>query len=126
MRVRPLRLILLVEHNRILWMLIRDALESAGWEVREADVVSARAMLKENEHFDLLVTDNDPSPSGLQLTQHVRRLSHRKETPIILLSLEDLTAEAREAGANAFLRKPDNLVELVDTARRLFKAPAAR
>ena len=116
----PRRLILLVEHNQMLRILIRDALESAGWSVKEANVISARAMLKQHEHFDLLVIDNDPSHSGLQLTQHVRKLSHRKQTPIILFSVEDLTTAAREAGANAFLRKPDELIELVDTTRRLF------
>ncbi len=126
MRVPPRRLILLVEHNRILRMLIRDALESTGWEVKEADVVSVRAMLKKREHFDLLLIDNDPSCSGLQLTQHVRKLSHGKKTLLILLSIEDLAAEAREAGANAFLRKPEDLTELVDTVRRLLAAPAAQ
>ncbi|HEX8457230.1 MAG TPA: hypothetical protein VF656_08035 [Pyrinomonadaceae bacterium] len=52
-------------------------------------------------------------------------MEHRKETPIILVSMEDKEAEAREAGANAFLRKPYNLIELVDTIRRLFAAPTA-
>jgi DNA-binding response OmpR family regulator len=72
----------------------------------------------------LLVLDNEGDRlDGLTLTRRVRQMSHRKETPIILISLEDLAAEAREAGADAFLRKPYNLIELVDTIRRLLPAP---
>lgn len=78
------------------------------------------------EHFDLLLLDHEiRGISGLELTRRVRCMPHRKETPIILLSLEDLADEAREAGADAFLRKPNNLIELVDTIRRLLPAPAA-
>ena len=39
--------------------------------------------------------------------------------PIILISMEDHDAQARAAGANTFLRKPNNLVELLDNVRRL-------
>jgi CheY-like chemotaxis protein len=79
----------------------------------------------EKEHYDLLVLDNEADRlDGLTLTRRVRRMPHRKETPIILMSLEDLEAEAHAAGADAFLRKPYNLIELVDTIRHLFAAPA--
>jgi CheY-like chemotaxis protein len=33
--------------------------------------------------------------------------------------LEDIKEEAERAGADAFLRKPNNLIELVETIRRL-------
>ena len=72
------------------------------------------------QHFDLLLIDNELRHfNGLELVKDIRRIPHRKGMPIILISLEDLTEEAREAGANAFLRKPYNLIDLVDTIRRL-------
>ncbi|HST51081.1 MAG TPA: hypothetical protein VLJ61_03645 [Pyrinomonadaceae bacterium] len=53
------------------------------------------------------------------LVQRVRQKANRRKTPVILISLEDIADEAREAGADAFLRKPNNLITLVDTIRRL-------
>jgi DNA-binding response OmpR family regulator len=120
-------IILYVENNRRLSELVRDVLEFAGWYVKEcSDPVHVRPMLEHTQqHFDLLLIDNElPYIKGLELIKHIRRVPHRRQTPIILISLEDLTGEAREAGADAFLRKPNNLIELVDTIRRLLAAPA--
>ncbi|HZG51513.1 MAG TPA: response regulator, partial [Pyrinomonadaceae bacterium] len=124
MQPRP-AIILFAAHNHTLRTLVREVLEFAGWYVKEADTIYARAMLEQGEHFDLLIIAHDVRYySGLELTRRLRLLPHRKETPIILISLEDLADEAREAGADAFLRKPNNLIELVETIRRLLPAPA--
>jgi two-component system chemotaxis response regulator CheY len=121
---RP-RVIFYAENNRRLFELVRDVLEFAGWYVKECtDPVYIRPVMEvTKEHFDLLLLDNElPRFNGLELVKHIRRIPHRKEMPIILISLEDLTEEAREAGADAFLRKPNNLIELVETIRRLLPA----
>jgi CheY-like chemotaxis protein len=121
------RIILYLEDNERLQELVRDVLQFAGWYVKPTpDSISSWATLDcTKEHFDLLLLDHEVRGiSGLELTRRVRRMPHRKEIPIILISLEDLAEEARETGANAFLRKPNNLIELVDTLRRLLPAPA--
>ena len=121
------RVILYLEDNRMLRETVCDVLEFAGWYVKPSpDSVHAWAMLDcTKEHFDLLLFDHElRNMNGLELVRRVRRMPHRKETPIILISLEDIEAEAREAGADAFLRKPNNLIELVDTIRGLLAAPA--
>ena len=118
---RP-RVIFYAENNRRLLELVRDVLEFAGWYVKECtDPVYVLPIMEiTQEHFDLLLLDNElPRFNGLELIKHIRRIPHRQKMPIILISLEDLAAEAREAGADAFLRKPNNLIELVDTIRRL-------
>jgi DNA-binding response OmpR family regulator len=127
MTVPPPRVIFYLEDNEMLCQTVRDVLEFAGWYVKPCNSgLYAWTMLGwEKEHYDLLVLDNEADRlDGLTLTRRVRQMPHRKETPIILLSLEDLEAEARAAGADAFLRKPYNLIELVDTIRRLLPAPA--
>jgi two-component system chemotaxis response regulator CheY len=121
------RVIFYLEDNERILVLVRDVLEFAGWYVKPCNSgLYAWTMLGwEKEHYDLLILDNEADRlDGLTLTRRVRRMPHRKETPIILTSVEDLEAEAREAGADAFLRKPNNLIELVDTIRRLLPAPA--
>jgi DNA-binding response OmpR family regulator len=118
LHLRP-AIILLVEHNKRLRRLVHDVLEFAGWYVKDSDAIYARSLLECREHFDLLVIDNDSCYSGLELIKLMRRLPQRRQTPIILISLEDLTKEAREAGADVFLRKPNCLRELANTIRRL-------
>jgi CheY-like chemotaxis protein len=119
-RPRP-AIILYVGQNRMLLQTVRDVLEFAGWYVKPcSDDGYAVAYVEGEEHFDLLLIDHDSGGfSGLSLTERARRQPHRRETPIVLISLQDLADEARRAGADAFLRKPNNLIELVDTIRRL-------
>lgn len=127
MTIPPPRIILYLEDNERILVLVSDVLEFAGWYVKPCNSgLYAWTMLDwQKEHYDLLILDNEANRlDGLTLTRRVRQMPHRKETPIILMSLADLETEAREAGANAFLRKPYNLIELVDTIRRLLPAPA--
>jgi CheY-like chemotaxis protein len=115
--------ILYVEQNRMLLQTVRDVLEFAGWYVKPcSDDGYAVAYVEGAEHFDLLLIDHDRGLSGLKLTERARRQPHRRKTPVVLISLEDIADEARRAGADAFLRKPNNLIELVETIRRLLVA----
>ena len=126
MRPRP-AVILYVEQNQILLQTVRDVLEFAGWYVKPcSDEGYAVAYVESAEHFDVLLIDHDfRGFSGLKLMERARKQLHRKETPIVLISLEDISEEASRAGADAFLRKPNNLIELVDTIRRLLAARAS-
>ena len=125
MRPRP-AVILYVEQNQILLQTVRDVLEFAGWYVKPcSDEGYAVAYVESAEHFDVLLIDHDfRGFSGLKLTESARKQPHRRETPIVLISLEDISEEASRAGADAFLRKPNNLIELVDTIKRLLDARA--
>jgi CheY-like chemotaxis protein len=117
--------ILYVEQNQMLLQTVRDVLEFAGWYVKPCSEEGyAVAYVESTQHyFDLLLIDHDfRNFSGLKLTERARRQPHRKETPIVLISLEDISEEAARAGADAFLRKPNNLIELVETIRRLLDA----
>ena len=123
-RWRP-AVILYVEQNQMLLQTVRDVLEFAGWYVKpcSGDGYAVAYVESPQHHFDLLLIDHDYRGfSGLALTERARRQPHRRDTPIILISLEDIAGEAERAGADAFLRKPNNLIELVDTIRRLLDA----
>ena len=118
-------IILYVEQNRMLLHTVRDVLEFAAWYVEPcSDEGYAVAYVESTKHhFDLLLIDYDfRGFSGLALTERARRQPHRRKTPIILISLEDIGDEALRAGADVFLRKPNNLIKLVETIRRLLGA----
>lgn len=120
--------ILYVEDNLILARTVRDVLEMAGWHVEHcADSCMARALMENRKHYDLLLLDNELSGfSGLKLVRRARELPHLRRTPIILVSLEDCAKQAHKAGANEFLRKPHNIVTLLDTIRLLLSAQGKR
>jgi CheY-like chemotaxis protein/tetratricopeptide (TPR) repeat protein len=119
--------ILFVEDNRVVADAIRDTLELEGWRVEPCfDGGSALKKVEGEEHYDLLLLDEDlPGVSGLELTNLARGLPHRRATPIIIFSATNRETAARDAGADAFLRKPQDILALVPTINRLLDVGAA-
>jgi CheY-like chemotaxis protein len=119
--------ILFVEDNKVVADAIRDTLELEGWRVEACfEGASALKKVEGRDHFDLLLLDEDlPSVSGLELTNRARRLPHRERTPIIIFSATNRETAAREAGADAFLKKPQDILALVPTITRLLNIGAA-
>ncbi len=77
-------------------------------------------MLKSDAPYDAIIVDNDlPGLSGLELVLRVRSMAHRRDTPIIMLSGADCEKEAWRAGVNDFLRKPETVDQVSSTIKRL-------
>jgi CheY-like chemotaxis protein len=116
--------ILIVEDHTMVLSVVRETLALEGWRVDACgDGYAALRMLESSRHYDLLMLDNDlPGVSGLELIQHARQLSHRRQTPIIMLSAGLHQAEAHRAGADAFLRKPEDISAIVESVTHLLAA----
>lgn len=101
----------------------RGALSAEKWEVELCtDGDSALRKLTGNEHYDVVIVDSSLSGvSGLELAQRARKITHRRRTPILMLSDDDLETEAWGAGVDAFLKKADQLTELTPTVARLLR-----
>ena len=119
-------MILHVEDEATVAEPVKVALEDEGWEVVTcADGAEARRRISGSEHYDLLLLDNQlPGVSGIELLRHARSLSHRRRTPVIVLSASDVETEAWGAGADAFLKKPDDMGAIAGTIKRLLKGRA--
>jgi CheY-like chemotaxis protein len=119
-QVRPAT-ILHIEDSKIVADTVREALEMEGFNVITCvNGAAALRMLEGKEHYDLLLLDNDlPHVSGVELIRRARQLPHRKRTPIIMLSAGDVETEAWRAGADAFLKKPDDIGRLTGMVKRL-------
>lgn len=113
--------ILYAEDYRLLLQYVKEMLEAQGWRVETcADGLSALERIESGNAYDLFVLDNSlPGISGLELVRHARTLAHRRRTPIIMLSASDAARASRRAGADAFLKKPDEINLLIKTIKRL-------
>lgn len=100
---------------------VRETLEAEGWRVETcADGYVALLLIRSERRYDLLLLDNElPHMNGLELARRARELAHRRETPIIMLSASECVREAHLAGANMFLRKPQDIGKIVETIARL-------
>jgi CheY-like chemotaxis protein/tetratricopeptide (TPR) repeat protein len=100
---------------------VRMMLDDEGWIVETCgEGTAALERLSSGARYDVLIVDNElPGMSGMELIRRTRTLAHRQQMPIIMFSASDVEAQAKRAGANTFLRKPDDLSLLAETIARL-------
>ncbi|MDQ3802559.1 MAG: response regulator [Acidobacteriota bacterium] len=115
--------ILYVEDHKVVAEAVRDTLEAEGWRVALcSDGAAAVNRLAGDAGYDVLMFDNHlPNVNGLELVRYARQLPHRRHTPVIMLSASEAKAEARKAGADVFLRKPQDVGLIVETVKGLVK-----
>jgi len=115
--------ILHAEDHELVAKLVGDILAAEDWRVELCtDGDSALRKLTGDDHYDLVLLDNDlPGLSGLELVQRARKMTHRRSTPIVMLSGNNCETEAWRAGVKAFLKKPEQISELPTTIARLLR-----
>ena len=90
--------------------------------LKAADGKAAINILDANEDIEIMVTDlYMPFITGLELITYVRKSLHRI-FPIVVVSrvnVDDSIEQAMSIGANAYLTKPLNLIELSETVKNL-------
>src|SRR6266404_252565 len=113
--------ILHVEDNKVVARLIQDTLSAEGMHVDSCiNGAWALEVLKGEAPYDAIIVDNNlPGLSGLELVLRVRSMDRRRNTPIIMLSGDDCEKEAWRAGVRAFLRKPEGVEQVCSTIERL-------
>ena len=100
--------VLIVDDDRLLRMIVRDALDGVDCTIRETDSgEAALAIIKENATAVVLLDLIMPGKSGLQILKELKDIPLR--TRIIVLSgldSEALVRQAMDDGAHGFLNKP--------------------
>lgn len=118
---------LVVDDSPSVRSLLRQKLQAFGFSVTEAsDGEEALAQL-EGKRFRLILTDQEmPRKTGLEFLRAVNAHPTAKGTPALMISSlreESLQAEAREAGAFAFLPKPPRDEDLRSVLQELKLLP---
>jgi two-component system cell cycle sensor histidine kinase/response regulator CckA len=118
------RHVMYVDDDQALAFLVERVLSRRGFKVSiYTDPRAALAALREQQDFDLLVTDyNMPGYSGVDLLKEAHQI--RPKLPMALASgyiTPEIEANALAAGARALIHKPNDVSELCDTVQRLIQ-----
>ena len=113
--------ILLVEDNPDISNLLKLLLTRESYYVKVAENGELALTYLENENFDLIVTDLQmPVLNGIDLVKRLRSRGYKK--PIVALSASHKLGERekmKQIGFSAFLTKPIEMTELVNTLNSL-------
>ena len=121
---RPAQITILhVEDHEDVSELVNNLLTAENYQVELCtDGDKALRKLTGDDFYDVLVIDNDvPGLSGLELVQRARKITNRRRTPIVMLSARDYETQAWRAGVDAFLKRPEQIDELPATVARLLR-----
>jgi len=115
--------VLIVEDNDKNMKLARDVLQAKGYRTLEALTGEEGVRLAQEKKPDLVLMDIQlPGINGIEAFRQIRADDRTKRIPVIALTASvtptDRSAIAA-AGFDAFLGKPINLKEFLETVKRL-------
>jgi two-component system, chemotaxis family, chemotaxis protein CheY len=115
--------VLAVDDSVSVLQLVRLTLESGGYAVQQAANGAEGLSKARSAAVDLVLTDlNMPVMSGIEMIREIRKLPVCKGVPIIFLTTESapaMKAEAKAAGATAWITKPFNQDQLLALVRKV-------
>jgi DNA-binding response OmpR family regulator len=107
--------VLLAEDETSLGMIVKESLETRGFEVFLAENGEEASSLFQTENPDILVLDvMMPKKDGFTLAREIRE--ENKHIPIIFLTAKSQTKDVLEGfrhGGNDYLKKPFSMEELI-------------
>jgi two-component system cell cycle response regulator DivK len=120
--------ILIVEDNDLNMKLFRDLLEAFGFETVESRDGLDAVELARVHRPDLIVMDIQlPEVSGLDLTRWIKDDADTSRIPIMAVTAFAMRQDelhVREAGCEAYMSKPIQMMPFIDAVRKLTAAEA--
>lgn len=117
--------ILLVEDEASIRGMLRMALETAGFQVSEADDVSVAERLLADRFPDIILLDwMLPATSGIEFTRKLKKSRLTQNIPIIMLTAkaeEDSKVKGLESGVDDYVIKPFSPRELIARIRAVLR-----
>jgi two-component system cell cycle response regulator DivK len=124
-----MKLVLIIEDNEKNMKLARDVLKARGYETLEAVTGEEGVKLAIERKPDLVLMDIQlPGINGVEAFRRIRANAATAHVPIAALTASVTPTDRGEitaAGFDAFLSKPINLKEFLETVGRLTSGGAA-
>lgn len=121
--------IVVADDDPIVVRFLSAIFQDEGFEVSTAEDGEAALKLIRETRPDLVILDLVmPYRDGFEVCEQVRGWSETASVPVIILSMKEKEQDALrafEAGADDYVRKPFNALELVARARKLMNGRRA-
>jgi len=115
--------ILIVDDSSSLRQVVRIALETAGYEVDEAEDGKVGLSRLKSGTYNLILSDvNMPVMDGITFVTELKKLPQYKFAPVIMLTTEaeaSKKAEGKAAGAKAWVVKPFKPDVIINAVNKL-------
>jgi DNA-binding NtrC family response regulator len=123
--------LLVVDDEESICFSMREYFSQHGFKVDTArELEEAEGLIKQT-NYEVIIQDlrlgMDPRSDGIEIIKLVHE--HNPETRIVVLTSygsPEVEAEARRAGADAFLRKPKPLSQVAQVIQGLIESPRTR
>jgi two-component system cell cycle response regulator DivK len=120
-----MNVILIVEDNDKNMKLARDVLKAKGYATLEAVTGEEGVKLAKEKKPDLVLMDIQlPGMNGIEAFKHIRGDAATARIPVVALTASVTPTDRHEinaAGFDAFVGKPVNIKEFLDTVKRLLE-----
>jgi DNA-binding NtrC family response regulator len=123
--------LLVVDDEESICFSMREYFSEHGFKVDTARELEEAEGLIKGTDYEVIIQDLrlgvDPRPDGLEIIKLVHE--QNPETRIVVLTSygsPEVEAEARRAGADAFLRKPKPLSQVAQVVQGLIESPRTR
>ena len=117
--------ILIVEDNEKNMKLVRDILRHQGFETLEAVNGLDGVRLAEQQRPDLVLMDIQlPDIDGIEALGRIRTVASLDTTPVLAVSASVMPDDQQKiisSGFDAFITKPINLKQFLETVQRFLK-----
>ena len=118
-------LVLIIEDNDKNMKLARDVLQNKGYQTIEAVTGEEGVQLALQRRPDLVLMDIQlPGINGIEAFKQIRADAKTAHIPVVALTASVTPTDRSQitaAGFDAFIGKPINLKEFVDTVKRLIE-----
>jgi two-component system cell cycle response regulator DivK len=119
--------VLIVEDNEKNMKLARDVLQAKGYQTLEAVTGEEGVRLAKEKRPDLVLMDIQlPGINGIEAFKQLRAEARTARIPVVALTASVTPVDRSQitaAGFDAFVSKPINLKEFLDTVKRLVEGP---
>ncbi len=119
------RRIVVADDDPIVTRFLSAVFREEGFEVHVAEDGERAFQVVRDSRPDLVILDIVmPYQDGFEVCQRIRAEALTRQIPVIILSMkerEEDALQAFEAGADDYVRKPFNALELVARARKLME-----
>ena len=118
--------VLIVEDNEKNMKLARDVLQAKGYQTLEAETGEEGVRLAKERKPDLVLMDIQlPGINGIEAFKQIRADPKTARIPVVALTASVTPTDRSQitaAGFDAFVGKPINLKEFLDTVKRFIEA----